>query len=221
MILKIVAYKFKYYWHVHWNKFDMTIVVVSVITLIYEELFPPKVTHVNEALKFDGMHMNSDSKYYSVVRIIRISRLLKMIRTFKGLRAMLKTLYLSLPNLANTSMLLLLIFFVFTIAGMSLFGEMTFGNFITKNANFTTFYYGFMTLFRSATGESWNGIMHECLNQEGSIASYYWITYMLITFFIFINIFIAVIYENFKDVHQSSDDESDITSLKKLDIKNF
>jgi len=144
-----------------------------------------------------------------------------MIRTFKGLRAMLKTLYLSLPNLANTSMLLFLIFFVFTIAGMSLFGEMTFGNFITKNANFTTFYLGFMTLFRSATGESWNGIMHECLNQEGNVAKYYWITYMLITFFIFMNIFIAVIYENFKDVHQSSDDESDITSLKKLDIKNF
>lgn len=144
-----------------------------------------------------------------------------MIRTFKGLRAMLKTLVLSLPDLANTLMLLLLIFFVFTIAGMSLFGDMTFGNFITKNANFTDFYLAFMTLFRSATGESWNGIMHDCLNQEGSIASYYWITYMLITFFIFVNIFIAVIYENFKDVHQSSDDESDITSLKKLDIKNF
>ena len=31
MILKILAFKFKYYWHVHWNKFDMIIVIVSLI----------------------------------------------------------------------------------------------------------------------------------------------------------------------------------------------
>jgi hypothetical protein len=34
------------------------------------------------------------------------------------------------------------------------------------------------------------------------------------------NVFIAVIYENFRDI-QASDDENDILSLKKKDIKAF
>ena len=33
MVLKIVAYGFKYYWHVNWNKFDFIIVWMSLITI--------------------------------------------------------------------------------------------------------------------------------------------------------------------------------------------
>lgn len=87
-----------------------------------------------------------------------------MVKQFKGLRNLIKTLWLSLGNIANTAGLLILILFAFTIAGESLFSQAKFeGEFINKNANFQTFYIGFMTLWRASTGESWNGLMHDCV----------------------------------------------------------
>ena len=72
-------------------------------------------------------------------------------------------MWLSLANIANTAGLLFLILFAFTIAGESLFSSTEFkGEYINQNANFKTFYIGFMTLWRASTGESWNGIMHDC-----------------------------------------------------------
>ena len=100
----------------------------------------------------------------SALRIIRVSRLLRMVKTSEGLRSLLKTLYMSLGNIMTTSLLLLLILFTFTVAGMSLFGEIEFGDHINEDANFTSFYLSMITLWRACTGESWNGIMHECYN---------------------------------------------------------
>jgi len=63
-------------------------------------------------------------------------------------------------------------------------------------------------------------LMHECYDHAGPLAVIFWLIFQLFTFFILMNVFIAVIYENFNDV-QASEDENDILSLKKKDIKAF
>lgn len=189
MLLKITAHGFTYYWHVNWNKFDFIIVITSILA-------------VNE--KWVG----SLGFNVTALRIIRVSRLLRMIKTSDGLRSLLKTLYMSLGNIMTTASLLTLLLFTFAVAGMSLFGNINLedGEYINKHANFTTFYLSLMTLWRACTGESWNGIMHECYQEQGSsgdkseIAIIYWFIFQLLTFFIFMNVFIAVIYENFRDI---------------------
>lgn len=138
--LKISAHGISYYWHIDWNKFDLIIVILSLVS-IYEGLFSFNVT---------------------ALRIIRVARLLRMIKTSKGLRHLLKTLYMSLGNIMNVGLLMFLIFFTFAVAGMGLFGTVKHKDFINENANFETFYMAIITLFRASTGESWNGIMHDC-----------------------------------------------------------
>lgn len=201
MSLKITAYGFKYYWYVNWNKFDFIIVMMSLIAMDEELL---------EKLNFNP----------TALRIIRVSRLLRMVKTSEGLRTLLKTLFMSLGNILNTAALLMLIFFTFSVAGMGLFGVVEDGDFIDKNVNFRSFYIAMMTLSRAATGESWNGIMHECTASEGFISVCYWLLFQLISFFIFMNVFIAVIGESFND-NQATEDENDILALKKKDIKAF
>jgi len=56
-----------------------------------------------------------------------------------------------------------------------------------------------MVLIRASTGESWNGIMHDCYNSQGVIAYCFWYMFNLIAFLIFMNVFIAVIGESFND----------------------
>ena len=145
MILKITAYGFTYYWYVNWNKFDFIIVIMSLIA--FDETLLERINFNPTAL-----------------RIIRVSRLLRMVKTSEGLRTLLKTLFMSIGNIINTAALLSLILFTFGVAGMSLFGTVPEDEFINENVNFKTFYLSMMTLSRASTGESWNGIMHECYN---------------------------------------------------------
>lgn len=100
-----------------------------------------------------------------------------MVKTSKGLRTLLKTLYMSLSNIVASAALLTLILFTFTVAGMSLFDKVPPGEFVNSNAHFKSFYIAIMTLARSATGESWNGIMHECYNECGIVAIVFWILF--------------------------------------------
>ena len=181
MILKITAHGFQYYWHVNWNKFDFIIVILSLVA-------------INEDL-ITSLKIN-----VTCLRIIRVSRLLRMVKTSDSLRGLLKTLYMSLGNIITTAILLLLLLFTFAVAGMSLFGEVPEGEFINEHANFKTFYNAIITLWRACTGESWNGIMHECYKEKGPLAVFFWLTFQLLTFFVFMNVFIAVIYENFRDI---------------------
>jgi len=140
-LLKITGLGPKYYWADSWNRFDFIIVVVSVISIDSKFLF------------FNA----------TVLRSLRIARLFRMIKVSKGLRKLFHTLLTSLPSLVNVGALLLLLFFVYGVAGMDLFGRIKDRDFITKHTNFRHFYDAIMTLFRASTGESWNGIMHDCM----------------------------------------------------------
>eukprot|EP00351_Strombidinopsis_sp_SopsisLIS2011_P005273 CAMPEP_0116878300 /NCGR_PEP_ID=MMETSP0463-20121206/10031_1 /TAXON_ID=181622 /ORGANISM="Strombidinopsis sp, Strain SopsisLIS2011" /LENGTH=176 /DNA_ID=CAMNT_0004526345 /DNA_START=2352 /DNA_END=2882 /DNA_ORIENTATION=- len=137
---------------------------------------------------------------------------------------MLRTLYLSIENIANVGLLIMLVLFTFTIAGMDLFGSIDLEDSdltqLDHNANFSTFYLSMMVLIRCSTGESWNGIMHDCLIKVGFISEIFWFGFIFISFFIFLNVFIAVIYEEFETVKQN-ENRNDVLSLKKKDIKQF
>lgn len=104
LILKMISYGFTYYWYINWNKFDMIIVFLSLLTLDDSWLL---------SLRFN----------VTALRIIRVARLLRMIKTSEGIRQLLKTLFMSIMNILNTGALLLLIFFTFSIVGMSLFND--------------------------------------------------------------------------------------------------
>lgn len=136
---------------------------------------------------------------------------------------MLKTLIMAYNNIKNTMMIFFLFIFVFTVAGMDMFGSFNFNEGeeeVNSHANFKTFYVGFSTLVRCATGENWNNIMHDYYQVNKVLAVIYFNTYQAVTFFIFMNVFVAVIYEEFINVKET-DETSNMLSLKKQDIDGF
>lgn len=143
-IIKLIGLGFSQYFREKWNLFDLIIVILSILTST-ETLFPFKINSI---------------------RIIRIARLLRMVKASKGLRNLLKALFLSVLSIVNVVEILSLVLFTFSVAGMDLFGEIVLPDAnlrqLNADANFTTFYLSFTTLFRAATGESWNAIMHDC-----------------------------------------------------------
>jgi hypothetical protein len=81
----------------------------------------------------------------------------------KGLRTLLQTLVFSLPALVNVGSVLFLFMFIFAILGMSLFGNTRHGEYLNLHANFDSFPSALLLLIRITTGESWNGIMRDCM----------------------------------------------------------
>jgi hypothetical protein len=62
---------------------------------------------------------------------------------------------------------MLLLFFIYAVAGMSLFGSVKWGEYLGRRANFSTFPAALLTLFRMLTGENWNGIMQVGARRAG------------------------------------------------------
>lgn len=83
----------------------------------------------------------------------------------RGLRTLFNTLLSSLPAVFNVGSLLFLMFFVYAILGMNLFG--TQDNELSQqdsHANFLSFGSSMLTLFRLSTSDSWDQILqvHVC-----------------------------------------------------------
>ena len=94
---------------------------------------------------------------------MRILRLLRVVHFIPALRNLLHTLLQSLPSLAAVVSLMALVFFIYGLLGVQLFYNVSHGEFINENVNFESLGVAMLTLLAAATGESWNGMMHDLM----------------------------------------------------------
>ncbi|XP_041459338.1 voltage-dependent L-type calcium channel subunit alpha-1D-like isoform X6 [Lytechinus variegatus] len=196
-LLKIIAYKPKNYFRDYWNFFDFIIVLGSIIDIMID--------------MFSG---NDGKKQFSInfFRLFRVMRLIKLLSRGEGIRTLLWTFIKSFQALPYVALLIVMLFFVYAVIGMQMFGriKITLDDAINRNNNFRTFPLAVMVLFRSATGEAWQQIMMACAhspnapchkNEEdicgNDFAYFYFISFYCICSFLIINLFVAVIMDNF------------------------
>ena len=103
--LKLLALG-KDYFESGWNIFDFTIVVA---------------TWTEEIIKlFIEINLSSST---AVIRTFRVGRIFKLLKKNKNLRVLFKTLIDAIPQLTNVGGIMLLILFIYSILGVSLFGK--------------------------------------------------------------------------------------------------
>lgn len=118
--------------------------------------------------------------------------------------------------------LLFIVFFLYAVAGMQLFGDINrYQENLNASSNFSTFGSSLMILMRMVTGESWNGVMYDCMVQPpncdsdnnpnhdfgcgGKVSAYlYFNSFTLLGGWIMLNLFLAVVMENYES---SGDDD--------------
>ena len=160
-----------------------------------------------------GIDVGVDIK---ILRVLRIARMVRLLRHNKPLMNIFIALWTSLPSLGNVGSVLLLCLYVYAVMGMNLFSDVTVDKvegleFISSRINFSTFGYSMLTLFRTSTGESWNGIMHELEAEGHLVAIPYFVSFVVMGTFIMLNLFIAVILENFADAQSVSDTDKNFS----------
>merc|ERR1712226_852622 len=144
IIVKILGYGLAFYFDNPWHQFDFLINHLGLI----------------------GMFVGIGG-LATVFRIFRIARVLKLIPRAQKLQSIVMAAVMSLSALFNVAMLMLLIIVIFSCLGVLWFGEVVHGDFLMTHANFETFGYAMLTLFRISTGEDWNGIMYDCAVTDG------------------------------------------------------
>ncbi|XP_076303607.1 ca[2+]-channel protein alpha[[1]] subunit D isoform X4 [Lasioglossum baleicum] len=200
-VFKLAAFRFKNYFGDAWNVFDFIIVLGSFIDIVYSEVNP-----------------GSTIISINFFRLFRVMRLVKLLSRGEGIRTLLWTFIKSFQALPYVALLIIMLFFIYAVIGMQVFGKIAIDDetSINRNNNFQSFPQSVLVLFRSATGEAWQQIMmdtsaqpdkvkcdnnsDEVNNASGcgsDIAIPYFISFYVLCSFLIINLFVAVIMDNF------------------------
>jgi len=187
LLLKLLGLGVKQYFETKMNTFDCCIVVVSLIGFIIDRSLSGLDPGLVGAI--------------SVIKAGRVVRIFRLAMRVKGIRQLLETLIYTLPSLFNVCCLLLIVVFIFTVLGMAFFGNQEFSQppfeLYEAHAHFNRFHIGFFTLFRMSTGESWNGIMHDSMENVSPYAWVYYFTYMIVGSNLLFQLIVAVVLEQF------------------------
>ncbi|XP_055369532.1 voltage-dependent N-type calcium channel subunit alpha-1B isoform X7 [Betta splendens] len=194
-ILKIIAFGPLNYLKAAWNVFDFVTVLGSITDILVTEI---KDKMIN----------------LSFLRLFRAARLIKLLRQGYTIRILLWTFVQSFKALPYVCLLIAMLFFIYAIIGMQVFGniELNDETAINQHNNFQTFFQALTLLFRSATGEAWHEIMLACLSNRqcdkhsgttekecgSDFAYFYFVSFIFLCSFLMLNLFVAVIMDNFE-----------------------
>ncbi len=184
LVLKIWVYKNKFL-KSGWNIFDFIIVIVSIL---------------------------SDFSYLSTMRVFRIFRVFRSLKAMKSLKSLrglrlisgieklqviVVAIINSIPSILWTGGLLLLIYYIFAIMGVSLFGSAFpdwFGN-LGK---------AMYTLFQVMTLESWSMGISRPVMSVYPLAWIYFIPFVLTSSFIVMNVVVGIVVNSISEVAQNN-----------------
>ncbi|XP_072245637.1 voltage-dependent R-type calcium channel subunit alpha-1E isoform X1 [Leuresthes tenuis] len=208
-VLKILAFGFLNYFRDTWNIFDFITVLGSITEIVVD------------LQRIDTFNM-------SFLKLFRAARLIKLLRQGYTIRILLWTFVQSFKALPYVCLLIAMLFFIYAIIGMQVFGNIKLNEetHINQHNNFKSFSGALMLLFRSATGESWQEIMLSCLGGQkcetdpslplaavtndhksgcgSDFAYFYFVSFIFFSSFLMLNLFVAVIMDNFEYLTRDS-----------------
>ncbi|XP_077686761.1 sodium channel protein type 2 subunit alpha-like isoform X8 [Eretmochelys imbricata] len=208
-VLKLISLRY-YYFTIGWNIFDFVVVILSIVGMFLAKVI--EKYFVSPTL-------------FRVIRLARIGRILRLIKGAKGIRTLLFALMMSLPALFNIGLLLFLVMFIYAIFGMSNFAYVKREVGIDDMFNFETFGNSMICLFQITTSAGWDGLLAPILNSgepdcdpykdhpgssvkgdcgNPSVGIFFFVSYIIISFLVVVNMYIAVILENFSVATEES-----------------
>jgi len=218
-IIKIIGLGPRWYFRDAWNVFDFAVVALSVATTILD------IMNKEFYCKKEKGEAVANVPGLQILRVFRIARVFRLVRRLKGLRQMIETLIISLPSLANIAALLVLIIVIFAVLGTTFFYNVNleqdmYGR-MDSHANYYHLDNALWALHRQTTGEAWNEIMYYCSTDDvykacdkrygdylgdgcggAFTGTVYHVLWQLFGTYVMMQLFTAVILENFHELAQ-------------------
>lgn len=152
-----------------WNVFDFLIIIICLLPV--------------------------GGPFAAVLRLARALRLLRLVSALPQLQLLVGALLKSLSAMGYVSLLLGLLFYIYAVAGIHLFGK-------TDPANFGSLGSALLTLFRIVTLDNWGDIFLIQMNQVPAIkVAIYFVTFIVFGTMIILNLFIGIIMNSMSEMH--------------------
>ncbi|KAH0615534.1 hypothetical protein JD844_004917 [Phrynosoma platyrhinos] len=140
----------------------------------------------------------------SFLRLFRAARLIKLLRQGYTIRILLWTFVQSFKALPYVCLLIAMLFFIYAIIGMQVFGNIALDDdsSINRHNNFQTFLQALMLLFRNQACDKLSNLnKNEC---GSDFAYFYFVSFIFLCSFLMLNLFVAVIMDNFEYLTRDS-----------------
>uniref|UniRef100_A0A674C8E9 Calcium voltage-gated channel subunit alpha1 I n=1 Tax=Salmo trutta TaxID=8032 RepID=A0A674C8E9_SALTR len=222
-VLKLIGFGFRRFFKDRWNQLDLSIVLLSVMGIVLEEIDYNASLPINPTI-------------IRIMRVLRIARVLKLLKMATGMRALLDTVVQALPQVGNLGLLFMLLFFIYAALGVELFGELVCNadypcEGMSRHATFENFGMAFLTLFQVSTGDNWNGIMKDTLREcpPGPsdypchaglqfISPMYFVSFVLTAQFVLINVVVAVLMKHLDDSNKEAQEDAEMDAEIELEL---
>ncbi|KAF2094858.1 calcium channel-like protein subunit Cch1 [Rhizodiscina lignyota] len=199
----------------------------------FYSIFAVGGTFISSILLFTNF---DNAIYVQIHNVFLVLVALMLIPRNNQLDQLFKTAAASLPWIANLLATWFVLFLVYAIALTQTFGLTRFGPDQSDNVNFRSVPKALILLFRISVGEGWNQLMEDfaiieppfChddddvfLNSDcGSTdwARALFITWNILSMYIFVNLFVSLIYESFSYVYQRS---SGLSVISREETRRF
>jgi voltage-gated sodium channel len=157
-----------------WNVFDFIIVVLCLLPM--------------------------DSQFAVVLRLGRTLRLLRLVSTLPKLQLLVGALFKSFSSMGYVGLLLGLMFYVYAITGVHLFGG-------HDKEHFGSLSKAFLTLFQTITLDDWKFLFASATGSSPAVAAAYFVSFILLGTMIMLNLFIGIIMNSMAEMHIELDEQ--------------
>ena len=152
-----------------WNVFDFLIVVLCLLPV--------------------------GGPFAAVLRLTRALRLLRLVSALPKLQLLVGALLKSLSAMGYVSLLLALLFYIYAVAGIHLFGK-------TDPASFGSLGTALLTLFRIVTLDNWGDLYFAQVAHVPAVkVALYFATFIVFGTMIILNLFIGIIMNSMSEMH--------------------
>lgn len=173
MLLRIVVSRWNFF-RDPWRVFDLVIILVSLVPV---------------------------SGYFTVLRMFRILRTLRLFSTVGSLRSVVSGLLRAVPGMGSITLLLVFIFYIFSVMATNLFGS-------DFPEWFGTVGLSAYSLFQIMTLESWSmGIVRPVMDLH-PYAWAFFVPFIMVTSFAVMNLFVGVIVEAMANTNEKPEDST-------------
>jgi voltage-gated sodium channel len=153
-----------------------------------------------------------------VLRLVRLLRVLRLVRALPKLQLLVSALLKSIPSMGYVSVLLFLLFYVYGVAAVFLFGK-------NDPIHFGNLQISLLSLFRAVTLEDWTDLMYIqmygcagygydgnpglCTHSTAHpvLGALFFVSFVLVGTMIILNLFIGVIMNGMNEAHTDAENE--------------
>jgi voltage-gated sodium channel len=164
------------YFRDSWNVFDFTIVALCVLPV--------------------------GGPFAAVLRLVRTLRLLRLVTALPKLQLLVGALIKSLSSMGYVGLLLGLIFYIYAVTGVHLFGQASPGYFGNLRA-------ALLSLFQMITLDDWRTMYDGAQTAGPFAATLYFVSFILLGTMIMLNLFIGIVMNSMAEMHTELDEQKE------------